>query len=78
MIDPTEAPDIQVARQAKIIAALVRSRRSRGSSDVHTAQVQPIAGTPELVPVPRNTKRMTQRMPDDTPGARLRTTGIPR
>jgi hypothetical protein len=37
--------------------ALVRRRLSLGSEEVQTAQSQPMAGTPALVPVPRNVKR---------------------
>ena len=36
-------------------SALARCRLFRGSVEVHTAQVQPIIGTPALVPVPRKT-----------------------
>jgi hypothetical protein len=35
-----------------------RRRRLRGSADVHTAQRQPITGTPLEVPQPRTVTRM--------------------
>ena len=41
-----------------------RVRRSRGSVEVHTAQVQPIIGTPCEVPVPRS---VTLRLNVDRP-----------
>ena len=39
--------------------AEVRKRRSRASGDVQTGHVQPIWGTPVLVPVPRNVSLTT-------------------
>ena len=44
---------IRTAGSSQLTSTLHRSRWSRGSSLVHTAQGQPIIGTPALVPVPR-------------------------
>src|SRR5215467_2788081 len=46
-----------------------RVRRSRGSVDVHTAQSQPIEGTPLDVPLPRTVTRMGSN-PRQNPGSR--------
>src|SRR5436190_5490039 len=51
----------------------VRSRLSRGSSERHTAQSQPMAGTPVDVPVPSKVARIAGSMPGNrAPHGRIR------